>query len=187
LGCGLDICYPPENRHLREKIVNSGVVLTEFPPGVKPKPHHFPMRNRIISGLSLATVVVEAAEKSGALITADCALEQGREVFAVPGSIKSPNSRGCHKLLREGAAMSENAADILAELGLVIPAAAGCSGYVLGKVHEHVLHAMEYEPVHFDRLAGRSDTDAATLAGVLVELEMAGLIKKMPGNYYLRV
>ena len=185
LGSGLDICYPPENRALREKIVENGVVISEFPPGSQPKPAHFPMRNRIISGLSLAVVVVEAAEKSGALITADCALEQGREVFAVPGSIHSPTSRGCHRLLKEGAALAESAADILGFLGQRLPEAA--AAVELTAAQKLVLTALEYEPTHFDKLLQATGLTAADLSGLLVELELAGFVQKLSGNFYLRV
>ncbi|MBS4030620.1 MAG: DNA-processing protein DprA [Clostridiales bacterium] len=187
LGCGLDICYPPENRKLRDDIVRSGLLLSEFPPGTMPKPHHFPMRNRIISGLSLATIVVEAAEKSGALITADCALEQGRDVFAVPGSINSPNSRGCHKLIKEGAAMVEHAADILSELGFLNVQYEERQSAALTPVQKKILQAIEFEPVQFDDLVERSGLDAQVLAVALVELELTSFLKKLPGNYFLRV
>lgn len=187
LGCGLDICYPRENRPLREKIVQAGVLLSEFPPGTEPKAPHFPQRNRIISGLSLATVVVEAAEKSGALITADCALEQGREVFAIPGSINSPYSRGCHKLLKEGAAMLEEAGDVLLELGLAPPARERQLAQGLMPQQQVVLAVLEFEPVHFDALLERCSLDVQVLAAILVELELLLLVKKLPGNYYLRV
>ena len=186
LGCGLDICYPPENIKLREKIVINGLLLSEFPPGTQPKPANFPMRNRIISGLSLATVVVEAAEKSGALITADCALEQGRDVFAVPGSIHSPASKGCHRLIKEGAAMVEDVADILTAMGVEAAATKEATKQVT-VLQFMVLEVLEYEPVHFDDVCVRSGLSAAQLAGVLLELELAGMLKKMPGNYYLRV
>lgn len=116
LGCGLDICYPPENRLLMQGIGQQGVVLSEFPPGSEPLPANFPRRNRLISGLSLGTLVVEAGEKSGALITASFALEQGREVYAVPGSITSPCSRGCHQLIKEGAKLADRVEAILEEL-----------------------------------------------------------------------
>ena len=115
LGCGVDVIYPAENRRLYEDIAATGVLLSEYPPGAEPVGHHFPARNRIISGLSLATVVVEAPEKSGALITATMALEQGREVFAVPGPIDAPNSRGCNALIRDGAGLVSDSWDILSE------------------------------------------------------------------------
>lgn len=116
LGCGLDRCYPPENRTLMQNIRQQGVVISEFPPGTEPAPSNFPRRNRLISGLSLGTIVVEAGEKSGALITASFALEQGREVFAVPGSIANPSSRGCHLLIKDGAKLADGLEAILEEL-----------------------------------------------------------------------
>ncbi|MCR3922267.1 MAG: DNA-processing protein DprA [Firmicutes bacterium] len=186
LGCGLDVCYPPENRGLREKIVRSGAVISEFAPGVQPKPGHFPMRNRIISGLTRAVVVVEAAEKSGALITADCALEQGREVFAVPGSIHSPSSRGCHRLLKEGAAVAENAADIMLTMGQ-IPFEEVAATSQFTSAQATLLAVLEYEPVHFDQIIARSEFSAAELSSLLVELELGGYLKKLSGNFYLRV
>jgi DNA processing protein len=187
LGCGLDICYPPESKKLRDEIASRGVLLSEFVPGTQPKPPHFPMRNRIISGLSLAVTVVEAAERSGALITADCALEQGRDVLAVPGSIQSPASRGCHRLIKEGAAVAENVADILRVLGMFIEQGNKPEALNVTAMQETILTVMEYEPVHFDGICGRSSLPVAQLAVALVELELVGLIKKMPGNYYLRV
>ena len=128
LGSGVDVIYPPEHDRLAGQIAGSGVVLSERPPGSPPLAFHFPARNRIISGLSLATVVVEAAERSGSLITAGFALEQGRAVMAVPGSILSGRHRGCHALIRDGAAVVESAEDVLAELRTSALAAAGRGG-----------------------------------------------------------
>ena len=188
LGCGPDICYPPENIKLREKIVSCGILLSEFPPGTQPKPGHFPLRNRIISGLSQATVVVEAAEKSGALITADCALEHGREVFAVPGNVNSPYSRGCHRLLKEGAAMAENASDILIALGITVQEETAATGeQQLSAQQRRVMETLEYEPIHFDDICHRCGLSAPVLAATLVELELTGQVRKMPGNFFLRV
>lgn len=187
LGCGLDICYPPENRKLRDEIERQGVILSEFPLGTQPKPPHFPMRNRIISGLSLAVIIVEAAERSGALITADCALEQGREVFAVPGSINSPASRGCHRLIKEGAALVESAADVLAVLGLSPFEGIKDAQQNFTQNQQKVLKFMEYEPIHFDELIACCDLTVEDLAVCLVELELMCAVKKVPGNHYIRV
>ncbi|MBT9140316.1 MAG: DNA processing protein DprA [Dehalococcoidia bacterium] len=187
LGCGLDICYPPENKKLRDKIERQGVILSEFPLGTQPKPPHFPMRNRIISGLSLAVVIVEAAERSGALITADSALEQGREVLAVPGSINSPASRGCHRLIKEGAALVESAADILATLGALSLVGMKDEQQNFTQTQKNILQFMEYEPVHFDELVACCALSAEALAVSLLELELVCAVKKMPGNHYLRV
>lgn len=187
LGCGLDVCYPPENLRLREKIAQNGVLLSEHPPRTEPKAQHFPLRNRIISGLSLATVVVEAAEKSGALITADCALEQGREVYAVPGSINSPYSQGCHKLLKDGAALLSKADDLLLELGLAAPEPEIKPEQKLTDEQRKVLQSLDFEPVNFDDLLSSTRLTAPVLTALLVELELFQLIRKLPGNYYLRV
>ncbi len=115
LGCGLDVCYPRENRYLYEDVAAAGVLLSEYPPGTEPAAHHFPARNRILSGLCVAALIIEAPERSGALITAETALEQGRDVFAVPGPINAENSVGCNRLIRDGAGLVTDAADILRE------------------------------------------------------------------------
>ena len=121
LGCGVDITYPPEHETLAREVALSGAVVSELAPGTPPLPHHFPLRNRIIAGLSHAVVVIEAHERSGSLITAACALEQGREVMVVPGSVRSGRNRGAHALLKDGATLVECAGDVLAELGIVVP------------------------------------------------------------------
>ncbi len=200
LGCGLDICYPPENRALKQRIQEQGLVISEFPPGTKPAPLNFPRRNRIISGLSAGTVVVEAGVKSGALITAEFSLEQGREVFAVPGSVESPYSSGCHKLLKEGAKLVESAADILEELALFGPGHHGPNGagaafpggpssretLPLEAGEAELLEILHYEPVSLEELAGMSQVPLPGLNYLLLEMEMKGLIKQLPGKYFVR-
>ena len=201
LGCGLDICYPPENRALKQRIQEQGLVISEFPPGTKPAPLNFPRRNRIISGLSAGTVVVEAGVKSGALITAEFSLEQGREVFAVPGSIESPYSSGCHKLLKEGAKLVESAADILEELVLFDPGVqrqneagmerppGGASSREpppLEAGEAELLEILHYEPVSLEELAGMSQVPLSSLNYLLLEMEMKGLVKQLPGKYFVR-
>ncbi len=202
MGCGLDLCYPPENKDLKKRIQQDGLAVSEFPPGVPPAPLHFPRRNRIISGLSRGTVVVEAGLKSGALITAEFALEQGREVFAVPGSIESPYSRGCHKILREGAKLVETVADILEEIAFPV---SGCQSRGAGG-REHaaqegfspeqlsfrseemqLLEVVQYEPVSLEELAGFVQIPLPRLNHLLLELEMKGLIEQLPGKNFVRI
>ena len=204
LGCGLDICYPPENRAIRDKIRACGVVISEFPPGSKPLPQNFPRRNRIISGLSQGTVVVEAGEKSGALITADFALEQGREVFAVPGSIASPYSKGCHRLLKEGAKLVEKVEDIIEELSLSslieeLPSLASRKddrnisgvGGVPGEIRlepeeKRLLDFIPYEPLTLEEIVSLSQIPLSLVNALLLKLEMKGAIKQLPGKYFIR-
>jgi len=189
LGCGLDRCYPPSNGALMKAIQERGAVLSEFPLGTLPLPQHFPQRNRIISGLTLGTVVVEAPLKSGALITASYALEQNREVFAVPGHVDSPYSRGCHKLLKEGARLVESIADILEELPLIpfaaAAAAAGAADSVSG-AEKNILELIPYRPVHMDELIASSGLSAERIGPLLLELELKGLIRQLPGKYFAR-
>lgn len=190
LGCGLDRCYPPANAGLLKEIRASGLVLTEFPLDARPLPGHFPQRNRIISGLTLGTVVVEAPLKSGALITANIALEQNREVFAVPGPVSSPYSRGCHKLLKEGARLVESCADILDELSMIpavnVPAQAE-KGIRCTEPEEKLLQAIPYQPLHIDDLIALSGLGAERMASLLLELELKGLIRQLPGKYFSRL
>ncbi len=205
LGCGLDICYPPENRSVMEKIQVSGIVISEFPPGSQPLPQNFPRRNRIISGLSQGTIVIEAGEKSGALITTDFALEQGREVFAVPGSIASPYSKGCHKLLKEGAKLVEKVEDILEEISLpsltkdsFSPASKDDTKRVLsnGSGLEKqqqlepdeitLLEFIPYEPLTLEDIVCLSKMPLSLVNTLLLELEMKRVIKQLPGKYFVR-
>ncbi|TAL29653.1 MAG: DNA-protecting protein DprA [Phenylobacterium sp.] len=197
LGCGLDVTYPPEHARLREEIAGCGAVLTEFPAGTQPKPAHFPQRNRIISGLSLGVVVVEAAEDSGSLITARRALEQGREVFAVPGSIDAPLSRGPHGLIKQGAKLVEAVDDIVEELlpqldmaGMpkrrsVLSKAEALPN--LSPEERLLLDQMDREPLHLDDLTERSHLTSAGVAGILLGLELKDVVRQLPGQRYYRL
>ncbi|MCL5291972.1 MAG: DNA-processing protein DprA [Actinobacteria bacterium] len=184
LGCGVDIVYPPENKRLMSSIAEAGWILSEYPPGTAPLAAHFPARNRIIAGLSMAVVVVEAAEKSGALITADCALDQGKEVFAVPGSVRSPQSKGTHKLLKQGAALIESAEDLLEYLG--IPNRSMRSGVETDEREQEILDRLGWEPVHLDDIV-RASGDMSEVANTLLLLELKGLVNKDHGGFYIRV
>lgn len=191
LGCGLDLCYPPQNGKLMEEIASKGVVFSEFPLGTQPLAANFPQRNRIISGLTLGTVVVEATAKSGSLLTANYALEQNREVFAVPGNIGSPYSRGCHRLIKEGARLVESAADIVAELNLIegheeqlsLP----LSAPELSDDENKLLQLIPYYPLHIDDLIRSGVFSAASTSSLLLSLELKKLIRQTPGKYFCRI
>ncbi len=187
LGNGLGSIYPPENKDLAEKIAQRGAVISEFPIEAPPLPQYFPIRNRIISGLSLGTVVVEAAEKSGALITASCALEQGREVFAVPGRAGSPTSKGTHWLIREGAKLVEDPKDIIEELNLnLIPS--GLNRPVLSVLdleEKKVYDALSDEPEHIDIIINKSNMPPQNVARLLLKLELKKLVKELPGKNFI--
>ena len=191
LGCGLDHCYPPRNIDLMEQIIASGAVISEFPLGTKPLPNHFPQRNRIISGLSLGTVVVEATAKSGSLITADYALEHNREVFAVPGNIGSPYSRGCHKLIKEGAHLVESVADILSEIMVQSPAEEQLTldnaALTLTDLEKNLLGLIPYQPMHIDDIVQTCDSSASEVVSLLLSLELKKVVRQTPGKYFCRV
>jgi DNA processing protein len=191
LGSGVDHIYPPEHAPLAMQIAGTGLVLSEYPPGTAPLPHRFPMRNRLISGLSLAVVVIEASEKSGSLITARCALEQGREVMAVPGNVLSGRNRGGHALLKDGAKIVETADDIVEELGInsrpkkALDDEASSSG--TARSTDPVLRVMEADQAYdLDALAFSSGLDARRLLPRLIELELAGLVRRQGGGRFVR-
>ena len=197
-GTGLDICYPAQHRTLFDRIARNGLVVSEFPPGTPPRAPHFPQRNRIISGLARGVVVVEAAAGSGSLITARHALAQGREVFAVPGSPLNPLAAGCLELLREGATLVRDAADMLPEiairiegnvqvdqqLGLPIDGASGVSR--LDKEYEMLLDALGFEPSTVDDLVERTGLTPGSIASMLLILELEGRVEARPGALYNR-
>jgi DNA processing protein len=184
LGCGVDIAYPGEHRRLRDEILERGAVTAELPPGAPPLAHHFPLRNRIISGLSRAVVVVEAGEKSGSLITARCALEQGREVMAVPGSTLSGRNRGSHALLKDGAKLVEGVDDILDELGCGSWGAEQLDGSKT-LIHNGLLLGMEPgETYGLDDLAELTRLAPADLLPRLLDLELGGHLRRLPGGRF---
>jgi DNA processing protein len=197
LGCGLDTIYPAEHATLAQRIAAHGALVSEFPPGTAPRRENFPRRNRIISGLSLGTLVVEAARHSGSLITARLAGEQGREVFAIPGSIHNPLARGCHQLIRQGAKLVESADDVLSELninfqkqivigipepGVDAPAPAAA----LDKEYEILLDALSVEPVSIDILVARTGLPSQSVASMLLILELEGRVGPQSGGRYIR-
>jgi DNA processing protein len=202
LGTGLDRVYPPENAGLAARIRLAGALVSEFPPGTRPQRQNFPRRNRVISGLALGTLVVEAGQRSGSLITAQRALDQGRELFAVPGSIRSPLSQGCHQLIRDGAHLVEEPNHVLAQLGFsksiqelvvlggvdrsALRPAAG-AGAALDKEYEMLLDALDFAPATIDTLVARSGLSGASIASMLLILELEGRIAPFPGGLYGRI
>ena len=196
LGCGVDVIYPKQHQRLTDEIISHGALISEYPPGTSPQAMNFPRRNRIISGLSLGVLVVEAAARSGSLITARLALEQGREVFAIPGSIHNPLSKGCHRLIRDGATLVENISDILDELGWRYPAAGGhqprppsAAAVQLEDLDEDyvtVLEAMGYDPASVDTLVERTGLTPQVLSSMLLNLELRGDVHPVTGVGYIR-
>lgn len=194
-GTGPDRVYPARHRRLAEKILANGALVSEFPPGTAARPEHFPRRNRLISGMSIGTLVTEAALHSGSLITARLALDQGREVFAIPGSIHNPLARGCHRLLRNGAKLVEEIYDIIEELGqyVVVPSRmetnhgspqTAVDG--LDQRQQKVLHNLGFEPTSVDTLIERTGFTADILTTILLALELQGLVTTTPGGFYTR-
>jgi len=197
LGCGLSTVYPPENEKLFAEIAASGAVISEFPMTMPPMAHNFPRRNRIISGLSMGVVVVEAAAKSGALITADFALEQGREVYAVPGKVDSPTSKGVHGLIKQGAKLVSCVEDILEDIHpqllqevrahVVLPEIKEPVALEsLSEPEQQIYRFISDRPVHIDQLIDRCGTDALRVTTVLSCLELKHLVKQLPGKLFVR-
>lgn len=189
LGCGVDVIYPPEHRQLVEAIVENGALISDYPLGTQPEGSNFPPRNRVISGLSLATIVVEAGERSGALITADFAVEQGRDVFAVPGNVFSPASRGTNRLIQKGAYVLVSPQDVLDLLDLsqvedykdarqVLPA---------DTTEAKILQVMDYEPIHIDELCNKTGLPVENVSASLTMMELKGMVQHVGGMRYAAI
>ncbi|HHX77315.1 MAG TPA: DNA-protecting protein DprA, partial [Firmicutes bacterium] len=193
LGCGLDYVYPPENKNLMREIETCGFLLSEFAPGTEPRPYYFPLRNRIISGMSLGVIIVEAAEKSGALITADLALEQGREVFAVPGPVNSLQSKGCHKLIKQGARLLSDIDDVLEELALSLKETAAAKGKAatagerLSKEESKLLDVIPFSPMELEDIIAAAACPVEKCLASLSSLEIKGFIARGWGNTFMRI
>lgn len=186
LGCGIDVVYPPENRSLFEELPEHGALVSEFPMGTPPLPANFPRRNRLISGLSLGVLVVEAAEKSGSLITAQFALEQGREVFAVPGSIASGASRGANRLIKQGAKLVESVSDILEELSYCENRGriAVRAQPALPPQEGNLCATLAEGPLQIDEIAGKAGLTVQELSVMLLRLELQGVVLQLPGKIF---
>lgn len=190
LACGADITYPRAHKALRGRLAEAGAVITEYAFGTRPMRERFPARNRLISGFSLGTVVVEAPVKSGALITARLAGEQGREAFAVPGDVNSPTSRGCHALIKDGAQLVEVAEDVVDGLGILLRAVPARQKPRTVELHGDeaaVYQALSHEPSHVDHIAASCNLPVAQITSALMLLEVKGLVRRFPGNTYVRL
>ena len=208
-GTGLDRVYPARHRDLARDIVQNGALVSTFPPGVEPRPGNFPARNRVISGMALGTLVIEAGQRSGSLITARLAAEQGREIFAVPGSVHNPLARGCHRLIREGGKLVETAEDVLEDLqplarqlGLALAerlarepdqqqegqldSAANPPHVQLDRDYQHLLDTVGYDPTPVDEIIARSQLTTAAVSSMLLMLELDGYIAAHAGGRYSR-
>lgn len=187
VGTGLDVVYPARNRALAHELAGAGALVSEFPLGTAPLAMNFPRRNRLIAGLSRGCLVVEAAIKSGSLITARYALEQGREVFAIPGSIHSTLSKGCHRLIKQGAKLVESSADVLEELGLASAGAVTKVAHEVPDEHREILDAMGFDPIDLDTLCERLGLTPETASAMLLTLELEGLASRLPGGKFQRL
>ena len=194
IGTGIDRVYPRQHRELAHRIARQGLIVSEYPLGTPPLAGNFPKRNRLIAGLAQGTLVVEAALQSGSLITARLAVEQGKEVFAIPGSIHSAQSRGCHALIRQGAKLVETAQDVLEELrwpgattDASAPAHAASGAVAPAHDPDGLLQALGADPVSLDALLARTGLDTATLQARLLELELDGQVGRLPGGLFQRL
>jgi DNA processing protein len=197
MGTGLDVVYPAENRELAERIASAGALISEFPLGTPPEPGNFPVRNRIISGLALGVVVVEATAKSGSLITARIALDQGRQVFAVPGSIDRRGAEGPHHLIKQGAKLVERADDIIEELQPMLSRRSPVDTapdqervpdvrHLLDETERNLWEVLGLEPLHIDTIARQLDFSVTRVAELLLQLEIRGLVRQLPGTFFIK-
>ncbi len=192
LGTGIDIIYPASNKNLYHVITQKGAVISEFTTGTPPAPSNFPIRNRIISGLSKGVVVVEATRNSGSLITASQALDQGREVFAVPGSIDSFKSTGCHSLIKQGAGLIENSDDVLEELGLNYAWVSKIDTFKRGDIpsmdetEKAIYDLVGDYPMHIDQISRQGNLESKEVSSILMRMELKGIIRQLPGKMFVR-
>lgn len=189
LGCGIDICYPSSNRKLYGEILGKGGIISEYQPGIEPNPRLFPARNRIISGMSDIVVVVEAKERSGSLITADFALEQGKDIYAVPGRITDALSGGCNRLIRQGAGMILSAQDFLKDLDILIGKSGGKEELPKNSLEKEemlVYSVLDLQPKNIDEIINATGLTIADISNVLIRLQQLGFIEEVFKNYYIR-
>ncbi len=191
VGCGLLTCYPAENQSLMDKIAEEHCVISEFPMETKPDRQTFPMRNRIVSGLSHGVLVIEAGVHSGALITARMALDQGRQVYAIPGRIDQPEAKGCHALLKQGAKLVEGVEDILQDLNLLMPAVPTQKElFPVGNLSEEerlIMETLGSEETHLDRVIQKTALPSGKVSSTLLRLEMKKQVQQLPGQYFIRI
>jgi DNA processing protein len=189
LGSGVDVIYPPEHRILAEAIIENGAIISDYPLGTQPEGVNFPPRNRIISGLSLATIVVEAGDRSGALITADFAVEQGRDVFAVPGNVLSPMSQGTNRLIQNGAYAMISPQDVLDALGLeqVSDFQAARQTLPADTTEAKILQVLDYEPIHVDEICHAAGLAVETVTAALTMMELKGIVQHVGGMRYTAI
>jgi len=187
IGTGADLVYPARHRDLAHRIAAHGAIVSEFALGMPGRSHHFPQRNRIIAALARGVLVVEAAARSGSLITARLAAEIGREVYAIPGSIHAPLSKGCHLLIRQGAKLVETAQDVLEELGMAGDAARPVAPAPMPALDDVLGLTLTHDPVTLDALCARTALPPEQVVASLLTLELAGAVERLPGNVYRRV